>query len=37
MLQNKITFIMQGAMPEHGVTTFVTHLSWIIKLQTVKI
>lgn len=26
--------IMQGAIPEQGVTTLVTHLSWTIKLQT---
>lgn len=29
-------FIKNGAMPEHGVTTFVTHFSWTIKLHTAK-
>lgn len=28
--------IKHGATPEHGVTTFVTHFSWTIKLQTVR-
>lgn len=29
-------FIKHGATPEHGVTTFVTHFSWTIKLQTIE-
>lgn len=28
--------IKHGATPEHGVTTFVTHFSWTMKLQTVE-
>lgn len=28
------TFIIHGAMPEQGVTTLLTHRSWMIKLQT---
>lgn len=30
------TFIMHGAMPEQGVTTLLTHRSWMIKLQTAR-
>lgn len=31
---NELTLIKHGAIPEHGVTTLVTHFSWTMKLQT---